>query len=66
MIKERISLALLTYVGKEFQSFAARNENDLWHQSWLKLCSIKSLPDPPKLFILQNSYVDKNNRGSRT
>ena len=50
MIKVRISLALLTYVGKEFQSFAARNENDLWHHPRLKLCSIESLPDPPKLY----------------
>ena len=24
------SLTFLTYVGREFQSFAAKNENDLW------------------------------------
>ena len=28
-LKVEISLAFLTYVGNEFQSFAAKNENDL-------------------------------------
>ena len=67
MIKVRISLALLTYVGKEFQSFAARNENDLWHHSLVKLCSIKVCPTLLnynyrfwfKKILLQNSYVHK-------
>ena len=48
-LKVEISLAFLTYVGNEFQSFAAKNENDLWRHSRLKLGSIKSVPDPPKL-----------------
>lgn len=45
----KISLAFLTYVGEEFQSFAAKNETDLWRHAKLKLGSIKSAPDPLKL-----------------
>lgn len=37
-LKVEISLAFLTYVGDEFQSFAAKKkENDLWRHSRLKL-----------------------------
>ena len=48
-LKGKISLAFLTYVGKEFQSFAAKNENDLWRHSRLKLGSVKSVPNRLKL-----------------
>ena len=34
-LKVEISLAFLTYVGNEFQSFAAKNEDDLWRHSRL-------------------------------
>ena len=42
-LKVEISLAFLTYVGNEFQSFAAKSENDLWRHSRLKLGSVKSV-----------------------
>ena len=48
-LKMKISLASLTYVGGEFQSFAAKNETDVWRHSKLKLGSLKSVPDPLKL-----------------
>ena len=48
-LKVEISLAFLTYVGNKFQSFAAKNENDLWHHSRLKLGNVKSVPDSLKL-----------------
>ena len=48
-LKVEISLAFLTHVGNEFQSFAAKNENDLWRHSRLKLGNVKSVPDPLKL-----------------
>ena len=44
-----MSLTFLTCAGGEFQSFAAKNENDLWRHSELKLGSVKSAPDPLKL-----------------
>ena len=40
-------MALLTHVGNEFQSFAAKSENELWRHSRLKLGNVKSVPDPP-------------------
>ena len=52
-------MAFLTYIGNEFWSFAAKNENDLWRHSRLKLGNDKSVPDPLKLLlqilILKNS-----------
>ena len=48
-LKVEISLAFLTHVGNEFQSFAAKNENDLWRHSRLKLGNVKTVPDPLKL-----------------
>ena len=48
-LKVEISLAFLTYVGNEFQNFAAKNDNDLWRHSRLKLGKVKSVPDPLKL-----------------
>ena len=38
-------MALLTHVGNEFQSFAAKSENELWRHSRLKLGNVKSVPD---------------------
>ena len=48
-LKVEISLAFLTYVGNEFQSFSAKNENDQWRHSRLKLGNVKSVPNPLKL-----------------
>lgn len=52
----KISLAFLTYVGGEIQSFAAKNETDLWRHSKLKLGSVKSVPD----------LLNYNSRSSRS
>ena len=48
-LKVEISLAFLTYVSNEFQSFSAKNENDQWRHSRLKLGNVKSVPNPLKL-----------------
>ena len=47
-------MGFLTHVGNEFQSFAAKNENDLWRHSRLKLGNVKSVPDPLKKVKIQN------------
>lgn len=55
-LKMKTSLAFLTYVGGEIQSFAAKNETDLWRHSKLKLGSVKSVPD----------LLNYNSRSSRS
>ena len=60
-LKVEISLAFLTYVDNEFQSFSAKNENDQWRHSRLKLGNVKSVPSPLKLqlqiLILKNYAI---------
>ena len=51
-LKVEISLAFLTNVGNEFQSFAAKNENDLWRHSRLKLGNVKGPQSTSRLFSI--------------
>ena len=45
-------MAFLTNVGNEFQSFAAKNENDLWRHSRLKLGNVKGPQSTSRLFSI--------------